>query len=437
VSASDGVPSSEAVSPVVTAPGPAPVGAPLTVDTVMAMQAAGAPNSAIARRVEGAERWSYGLLVARSQELEQAMLDEEAGLFGDEPPTGPWTALLVEVAGWPEIQARHRAGDEPTRAEVDALRGRQERHRRIVAEYTAARQARQAREWAETAAALRALRADILTAQADTREIIRMAFLNGANPWDFIDRSPDEAAATIGAANAKAASNDFRTGFFMDVLGLLAGLGAAASSALGTNGPARVALEWVLPPAAALADLWITWDHQTPATYGSGFAPLTDVTNGLEISTATVDIAGVVSQTAGATLGPLSLLITVYIAPMTKAITTLCRKLQPELIRRNDDMIALDGEPLYPGAEPGGPAMFPYLVDVVSAASADTIPAPPDEVLSYFAANRKRFTSVIPSRPLGGASLDPDGFRRWLFDNRETVWVLLNGSRSPHRHGAR
>jgi hypothetical protein len=128
-----------------------------------------------------------------------------------------------------------------------------------------------------------------------------------------------------------------------------------------------------------------------------------------------------------------SLYATMYIKPMLKAITAQLGRLVMDLSDINRTAVAVTGDLMYPGAEPGGQAMFDFMVDVMHAERVDQLPSMPDSVEEYFYDQRDKLEEgAEASVPTSGwwlwEDLDTGRARDWVFKHRKRVWAMFYGS---------
>ena len=128
-----------------------------------------------------------------------------------------------------------------------------------------------------------------------------------------------------------------------------------------------------------------------------------------------------------------SLYATMYLKPMLKAITAQLSYLTDQLSEVNRTAVAVTGNLMYPGAEPGGQAMFDFMVAVMHASSPGEVPAIGGEVAGYLYEHHEKLAAGTEADlPTSGhwfwQELDSDRGRGWIFDHRSRVWAMFYGS---------
>lgn len=133
---------------------------------------------------------------------------------------------------------------------------------------------------------------------------------------------------------------------------------------------------------------------------------------------------------------PIALYLDMYIVPLTRACVRMLGQISERLHEINRDAVELMGEPLYPGAEPGGMPMWKYMTAVIKA-GAGTMPSPPADVAKYFVDKRDLLQAgtgqPVPVEGWIWKDLKPDEFPGWMADHRNQVWAMLYGSMQPPR----
>lgn len=206
----------------------------------------------------------------------------------------------------------------------------------------------------------------------------------------------------------------------------------------------------LIPGAVTLANVVVNWSSKNPMMMGTAFEGLAALNNA-------VSLAGAANSFF---VNP-GYLVTAYVGPMLSAITTMLGKLQVQLIERNDEAAEFLGTPLYIGAEPGGEAMWNYMVTAMRASSSGDIPKPSGAIFDYFDEFREQFdeageakyegelesfrsgdrdefpteAGAIPTESSYWVFTDVNAkkFPAWLFKNRHMVWTLLYGARDPQK----
>ena len=134
-----------------------------------------------------------------------------------------------------------------------------------------------------------------------------------------------------------------------------------------------------------------------------------------------------------------SLYATMYIKPMLKAIMAQLGRLVMQLSDINRTSVAVTGDLMYPGAEPGGQPMFDFMVAVMHAERLDQVPKISGDVEEYFYDQRDKLKEgAEESVPTSGwwlwEDLDTGKARDWVFRNRKPVWAMFYGSMNvPNR----
>jgi hypothetical protein len=135
----------------------------------------------------------------------------------------------------------------------------------------------------------------------------------------------------------------------------------------------------------------------------------------------------------------MSLMTTLWIKPALKVISRQIGMLVEQLSDVNRTSVAVTGDLMYPGAEPGGQAMFDLMVAVMHASDASGVPKIGGGVEKYLYDHREKLEAgAEESVPASGwwlwEHLDSERARTWLFDHRVRVWAMFYGSMEvPHR----
>ncbi|MEM9990921.1 MAG: DUF4157 domain-containing protein, partial [Bacteroidota bacterium] len=232
-------------------------------------------------------------------------------------------------------------------------------------------------------------------------------------------------------------SADTDIGFLWAMSDHLFTLGGEISNLMELGYYTRMATAFV-PAAISVANTAINWSRESPSTFGSGLEGLAALNN-------VISVGGLANSLV---VNP-AYIVTAYIGPMLNAVTAALGRLQQLLIERNDDAVEIIGNPLYAEAEPGGSALWNYMVETMNAQSPREIPMPSGSVYAYFDGFRNSFDEYARSQQLNSSNTDeyeeiptqsswvilseinPSQFKGWLFDHRDTVWTLLYGSRNP------
>jgi hypothetical protein len=191
------------------------------------------------------------------------------------------------------------------------------------------------------------------------------------------------------------------------------------------------------------------------ATFGRGLTALnialtvadrskraTDAEQGMKDLNDVVGISTDLASLSPVSLPPhMSLYTTLWIKPALKVISKEIGVLVEELSEQNRVAVAVTGDLLYPGAEPGGQKMFDLMVAVMHADDVKGVPAISGDVADYFYEQREKLEvgaeeEVPTSGVLFWKKLDSDSARSWLFYHRRQVWAMLYGSMVvPRRPG--
>jgi hypothetical protein len=151
------------------------------------------------------------------------------------------------------------------------------------------------------------------------------------------------------------------------------------------------------------------------------------------------DVLGV-STDLGSAVGGLaphmSLMTTLYIKPVLKVITKQIGRLVDDLSDVNRTSVAVTGDLMYPGAEPGGQEMFDFMRIVMKADRADQTPMITGKVEEFFYGHRDKLEAGAEEEvPTSGwwlwEGLDTTQARQWVFDHRRRVWAMFYGSMNP------
>jgi hypothetical protein len=138
----------------------------------------------------------------------------------------------------------------------------------------------------------------------------------------------------------------------------------------------------------------------------------------------------------------MSLMTTLYIKPALKVIAKQIGVLVEQLSDVNRISVAVTGDLMYPGAEPGGQAMFDFMVAVMHATDVSGVPAISGGVESYLYDHREKLAAGAEEEvPTSGwwlwADLDSFRARSWVFLHRKQVWAMFYGSMEVPIRGRR
>jgi hypothetical protein len=129
----------------------------------------------------------------------------------------------------------------------------------------------------------------------------------------------------------------------------------------------------------------------------------------------------------------MSLYTTLWIKPALKVITKQISMLVEQLSDINRVSVAATGDLMYPGAEPGGQAMFDLMVAVMHASDVAGVPKIEGNVEEYLFKHREKLEAGAEEPvPTSGwwlwEDLNSEEARTWLFDHRQRVWAMFYGS---------
>jgi hypothetical protein len=122
-----------------------------------------------------------------------------------------------------------------------------------------------------------------------------------------------------------------------------------------------------------------------------------------------------------------------YLVPMTKAIIAQLGHVTELLHEENKQWVEFSGEPLYPGAEPGGEEMFKFMVDVMHASGPEGVPALPKEVQKFLYEHREALEAGAKEEvPTTGwwfwRDIDKKEAVDWVYYHRDRIWAMFYGS---------
>jgi hypothetical protein len=331
-----------------------------------------------------------------------------------------WSGLDDDVSAMARFYAGKPKTDVPVIAEVKDVQQKVREAKALALKCRSSFLAKDAKFKKELAAA----RSKVLKAEEDARKLLRAKFLTGEG------------------------GGDLTSSFLWTMTDHLFTFSGSLADAMDLPYTQALAFGKVIPGAVTLANVVVNWSSKSPAIMGSALEGIADLNN-------VVSIAGAANSFI---VNP-AYLVTAYVGPMLSAITGMLGKLQTQLIERNDEAAAFLGKPLYIGAEPGGAAMWDYMVTAMRATRASDIPRPSGGVFKYFDKFRTRFDEAgkakyagelesyksgerteFPTKPgaiptessyLVFTDVNADKFPDWLFVNRQMVWTLLYGARDP------
>lgn len=149
------------------------------------------------------------------------------------------------------------------------------------------------------------------------------------------------------------------------------------------------------------------------------------------IGVATTAFASLV--TLAALPAHMALYADLYLAPMTKVIIEEIGKLTDTLHDLNKEWVEFSGEPMYPGAEPGGDEMFKFMVEVMHASAPEGVPSFPGEVKDFLVEQREALEAGAGEEvPTSGwwfwRKLDTKDATDWVYWHRTKIWAMFYGS---------
>jgi hypothetical protein len=149
------------------------------------------------------------------------------------------------------------------------------------------------------------------------------------------------------------------------------------------------------------------------------------------IGVATTAFASLV--TLAALPAHMALYADLYLVPMTKAIIAQLGHITDLLHEENKDWVEFSGEPMYPGAEPGGEEMFKFMVNVMHAAGPEGVPSLPKEVQSFLFEHREALEAGAKEEvPTTGwwfwRDIDTKKAVEWVYYHRDRIWAMFYGS---------
>jgi hypothetical protein len=160
----------------------------------------------------------------------------------------------------------------------------------------------------------------------------------------------------------------------------------------------------------------------------------TDAEQGMKDLNDVVNVSTDLASLSSVSLPPhMSLYTTLWIKPALKVISKQIGMLVEQLSDVNRVSVAVTGELMYPGAEPGGQEMFDLMVAVMHASEASGVPKIGRGAEKYLYDHREKLEAgAEESVPTSGwwfwEDLDSERARTWLFDHRQRVWAMFYGS---------
>jgi hypothetical protein len=160
----------------------------------------------------------------------------------------------------------------------------------------------------------------------------------------------------------------------------------------------------------------------------------TDAEQGMKDLNDVVNVSTDLASLPSVGLPPhMSLYTTLWIKPALKVITKQVSMLVEQLSDINRVSVAATGDLMYPGAEPGGQAMFDLMVAVMHASDVAGVPKIEGNVEEYLFKHREKLEAGAEEPvPTSGwwlwEDLNSEEARTWLFDHRQRVWAMFYGS---------
>lgn len=129
----------------------------------------------------------------------------------------------------------------------------------------------------------------------------------------------------------------------------------------------------------------------------------------------------------------MSLYMTLYLKPALKVISKEIGILVEDLSDQNRVAVAVTGNLLYAGAEPGGQPMFDLMVAVMHSQHLTDVPTVDGDAADYLYDHREKMEAGTEAEvPTSGSffwkKLDSASARTWLFNHRRQVWAMFYGS---------
>ena len=158
---------------------------------------------------------------------------------------------------------------------------------------------------------------------------------------------------------------------------------------------------------------------------------------------AAVKMTGAVGTLIGAASG-VNIMLSFYIGPMTDACLKALGGLEDVGRTVNRDLIA---QGLYDkvnwSLEPGGRAVFDFMLAVRNASGPEAVPSPvPKAVADYFVDNKSEIEAGVTGGDEGEAmpttghwfwkKTDPKKIAKWVFDHKQYLWEIFYGSKQPN-----
>jgi ribosomal protein S21 len=122
-----------------------------------------------------------------------------------------------------------------------------------------------------------------------------------------------------------------------------------------------------------------------------------------------------------------------YVVPLTQAIIKQIEHLVDVFHQENVEWVEFSGELYRPSVEPGGDAMFHFMIDVMHSKSSEEVPPITGGVKDYFLDHRGPLEEGAEEEvPTSGwwfwRKLDTAEARAWVFNHRQRVWAMFYGS---------
>lgn len=160
----------------------------------------------------------------------------------------------------------------------------------------------------------------------------------------------------------------------------------------------------------------------------------TEVEQGMKDLNDVVNVSTDLASLPAVGLPPhMSLMTTLYIKPALKVIAKQIGVLVGHLSDINRVSVAVTGDLMYPGAEPGGQAMFDFMLAVMHATDASGVPTISGVVESFLYDHRDKLAAGVEEEvPTSGwwlwEDLDSSRAKSWVFRHRARVWAMFYGS---------
>jgi hypothetical protein len=230
--------------------------------------------------------------------------------------------------------------------------------------------------------------------------------------------------------------------------------GLTLESVILAIGEERAALENVRNFAAGRSGLYVEANTRLPGIMhvitrvNQAYAAFQLLRTGMQLLSGSTTELGAASNgvsamatiySAGGTLlgasAGITLYANLYIGPMVSACLVMIDRIADMRSRtHNRGMIALGHyDSVNWLIEPGGRAMFDYMLRVMHADGESDTPAPTGAAAEYFLSQRSKFNAGVRSgeMPVDGwiwREINSESFKRWVFNRRQDVWGMLYGA---------